>query len=130
MIRERRFYVYIMASRSLNLYTGVTNNLYRRALEHKQGEIEGFTKRYNINRLVYYEVFHHIGAAIGREKQIKAWTRAKRLALIKSVNPTWQDLADGWGETFEPMKLQIPRSARDDMSEKLPLDSERKKDIA
>ncbi len=108
---ERRYYVYIMASRSLNLYTGVSDNIYRRALEHKSGKIEGFTKRYNINRLVYYETFKYIGNAIAREKQVKAWTRAKRIALIKSLNPTWQDLADGWGERAE---LQIPRFARDD----------------
>ena len=94
-----------MASRSLNLYTGITNSIYRRALQHKRGEIDGFTKRYNINRLVYYEVFHQVGNAIAREKQIKSWTRAKRLALIKTKNPTWQDLAAGWGEKFE---LRIP----------------------
>jgi len=108
----RKYYVYIMASRLLNLYTGVTNNLYRRALQHKAGEIDGFTKRYNINRLVYYEVFEHIGNAIAREKQIKAWTRAKRLALIKTLNPAWQDLAEGWGERAE---MQIPRFARNDI---------------
>ena len=95
-----------MASRSLNLYTGVTNSIFNRALQHKRGEIDGFTKRYNINRLVYYEVFHQIGSAIAREKQLKSWTRAKRLALIRSKNPTWQDLAGGWGERIE---LQIPR---------------------
>jgi putative endonuclease len=110
---EKRYYVYIMASRSLNLYTGVTNNIYRRALQHKNGEIGGFTKKYNINRLVYYEIFEHIGNAIAREKQVKAWTRAKRLALIKSINPTWQDLAVDWGGKAE---LQIPRVARDDNS--------------
>jgi len=108
---ERRYYVYIMASRSLTLYTGVTDSIYRRALEHKSGQIDGFTKKYNINRLVYYETFKYIGNAIAREKQVKAWTRAKRIALIKSLNPTWQDLADGWGEKVE---LQIPRFARDD----------------
>ena len=108
---ERRYYVYIMASRSLNLYTSVTDNIYRRALEHKSGTIEGFTKRYNINRLVYYETVKYIANAIAREKQVKAWTRAKRIALIKNMNPTWQDLAEGWGERAE---LQIPRSARDD----------------
>jgi putative endonuclease len=97
-----------MASRSLTLYTGITNSIYRRALQHKSGEIDGFTKRYNINRLVYYEVFHHIGAAIARETQIKSWTRAKRLALIKTKNPVWQNLAEGWGEKAE---LQIPRRA-------------------
>jgi putative endonuclease len=108
---ERCYYVYIMASRSLNLYTGITNDIYRRALEHKAGKIEGFTKKYNINRLVYYETFKYVGNAIAREKQIKAWTRAKRLALIRTMNPTWQDLAEGWGT--QP-KLQIPRFARDD----------------
>ena len=102
------YYVYMMASRSLNLYTGITNNIYRRPLQHKCGEIEAFTKRYNINRLVYYETFIHVGNAIAREKHIKAWTRVKRVALIKSENPTWQDLSDGWGEKIE---LQIPRCA-------------------
>jgi putative endonuclease len=115
--KRRHFYVYIMASRSLTLYTGVTNNIYVRALQHKRGDIEGFTKRYNINRLVYYETFDYIGAAIIREKQIKSWTRAKRIALITSANPTWQDLAAEWGKRFEPMELQIPRSARDDTSQ-------------
>ena len=111
MRRERRYYVYIMASRSLTLYTGVTDNIYRRSLEHKSGEIEGFTKRYNINRLMYYEVFRYVNNAIAREKQVKAWTRAKRLALIKSLNPTWQDLAEGWGQ---PVELQVTRCTRDD----------------
>ena len=108
---ERRYYVYIMASRSLTLYTGITDSVFRRALEHKNAKIEGFTKPYNVNRLVYYEVFRYVNNAIAREKQVKAWTRAKRLDLIKSANPTWQDLAEGWGEKTE---LQIPRFARDD----------------
>ena len=101
----------MMASRSLNLYTGVTDNIFRRALEHKSGAIEGFTKKYHIDRLVYYESFRYIGNAIAREKQIKGWTRAKRLTLIKSLNPAWQDLAHGWGKRIE---LQIPSFARDD----------------
>ncbi|MBA3914671.1 MAG: GIY-YIG nuclease family protein [Acidobacteriales bacterium] len=111
MHSERCYYVYIMASRSLTLYTGITNNIFRRALEHKSGRIEGFTKKYNINRLVYYESFQYVNNAIAREKQIKAWTREKRLFLIKSMNPTWLDLAEGWGEKAG---MQIPRSARDD----------------
>jgi len=94
---ERRYYVYIMASRSLTLYTGITDSIFRRALEHESGKIEGFTKRYKIDRLVYYETFKYVGNAIAREKQVKAWTRAKRLELIKSLNPTWQDLAESWG---------------------------------
>ena len=108
---EKRYYVYIMASRSLTLYTGVTGDIFHRALQHKAGEIDGFTKKYHINRLVYYEVFKYVDKAIAREKQIKAWTRAKRLALIKSENATWQDLAEGWGQ---PIKLQIPHFVRDD----------------
>jgi putative endonuclease len=111
MREEKRYYVYIMASRSLTLYTGVTGDIYHRALQHKAGEVEGFTKKYRVDRLVYYETFKYVNNAIAREKQIKAWTRAKRLALIKTMNPAWQDLADGWGE---PTKMQIPRSARDD----------------
>lgn len=107
-MKIRIYYVYIMASRSLNLYTGITNSIYRRALQHRHGELDGFTKKYNINRLVYYEVFHNVSAAIAREKQIKSWTRVKRIALIKTKNPTWQDLAEGWGERVE---LQIPRRA-------------------
>jgi putative endonuclease len=115
MSGDKRYYVYIMASRSLTLYTGMTGDLCRRALQHKSDEIEGFTKRYHINRLVYYEAFKYVNGAIAREKQIKAWTRAKRLALIKSENPSWQDLAEGWGQE---VKLQIPRFARDDNSGK------------
>jgi putative endonuclease len=114
MREEKRYYVYIMASRSLTLYTGVTGDIYHRALQHKSGEIEGFTKKYHINRLVYYETFKYVNNAIAREKQIKAWTRAKRLALIKTMNPAWQDLAEGWGEAT---KLQIPHFVRDDNSE-------------
>jgi putative endonuclease len=102
-LRSRTYYVYIMASRSLNLYTGITNDMYRRGLQRRRGEIEGFTRRYNINRLVYYETFRYATNAIAREKQIKSWARAKRLALIKT---TWQDLSEYWGKKPE---LQIPR---------------------
>jgi putative endonuclease len=113
MRAEKHYYVYIMASLSLTLYTGVTGNLRKRASQHKAGEIDGFTKQYRINRLVYYETFKYVNNAIAREKQIKAWTRAKRLVLIKTTNPTWQDLAEGWGD---PIKLQIPHFVRDDNS--------------
>jgi putative endonuclease len=115
MREEKRYYVYIMASRSLTFYTGVTGDIYNRALQHKAGEIEGFTKKYSINRLVYYETFKYVNNALAREKQVKAWTRAKRLALIKTMNPTWQDLAEDWGERT---RLQIPRVARDDNPKK------------
>ena len=108
---DRRYYVYIMASRSLTLYTAVTGNLYARALQHRAGEIEGFTKKYRVTRLVYYEPLKYVNNAIAREKQVKAWTRARRIALIKTMNPTFQDLAEGWGEAT---KLQIPHFVRDD----------------
>ncbi len=96
------YYVYIMASRSLTLYIGVTNNLLRRAFEHKTHAIEGFTARYHIDRLVYYERFPVVDRAILREKQLKRWSRAKKIALIKTMNPTWLDLSEGW---FHPKSL-------------------------
>ena len=88
------YFVYIVASRSRNLYTGVTNDLQRRILQHKQGLVPGFTTRYRIQRLVYYEQFGDIRAAIAREKQVKGWNRQRRLALIASRNPTWKDLGE------------------------------------
>ncbi|PYU23673.1 MAG: hypothetical protein DMG32_15715 [Acidobacteria bacterium] len=102
----RSCFVYIVASRSHNLYIGITNNLERRILEHREGLVPGFTKRYRIHRLVYYEVFGHIRAAIAREKQIKAWTRKKKIALIEASNPTWVDLE---ASLFSIPKKQIPR---------------------
>ncbi len=76
------------------LYTGVTNNLLRRVLEHKEKRIEGFTKRYNVIKLVYSELTNEIEGAILREKQIKKWRREKKDALINTVNPSWKDLYD------------------------------------
>ena len=92
----KTFYVYIMASASRTLYTGVTNNLERRVLEHRRKLIPGFTARYNINRLVHYEVFGDIRYAIDREKQIKGWLRIKKIALIEATNRDWQDLSEAW----------------------------------
>lgn len=87
-----RGYVYIMASASGVLYVGVTSNLQRRVLEHKQGVIEGFTKKYHCHKLVYVEQGESIGAVITREKELKAWRRVKKLALITKQNPKWIDL--------------------------------------
>ena len=98
----RVYYVYVMASRSRVLYTGVTNDLARRVNEHKQGLTPGFTTRYRITRLVYYEEFADVRDAIAREKQIKAWTRARRISLVEGRNPSWQDLAAQW---FPPPRL-------------------------
>jgi putative endonuclease len=75
----------------------MTNSIYRRALEHKGGQIEGFAAKYKCNRLVYYEGFDDVLRAIDREKQLKAWTRRKKIALIESKNPRWADLAEKWG---------------------------------
>ena len=92
----KQFYVYIMTNKSRTLYTGVTNDLERRVYEHKQKRIPGFTAKYNITRLIYFEVTEDVGAAIAREKQIKGWLRTKKIALIESVNPGWADLSVGW----------------------------------
>jgi len=93
-----QYYVYIMTNRSRTLYTGVTNNLERRVYEHKRRLVDGFTKKYNLTRLVYYEESSDILAAIRREKQIKGWLRSKKIDLIESVNPEWRDLSNGWFE--------------------------------
>jgi len=98
MSREWHFWVYILSSKSRRIYTGVTNDLERRVREHKEGRIEGFTRRYKITRLVYFERFHYVRNAIAREKEIKSFDRSKRVALIESVNPTWSDLSEEWGK--------------------------------
>ena len=95
-MKQKQYYVYILASLSRRLYTGMTNNLERRVFEHKQKRIEGFTTRYRINRLVYYETFRNAPAAIAREKQIKAWRREKKVAMIEKMNASWKDLSAGW----------------------------------
>jgi putative endonuclease len=94
----KQFYVYILASKSRVIYTGVTSNLQRRVYEHKNKLLPGFTSKYNVNRLVYYESISAGKAAIAHEKQIKGWLREKKVALIEMVNPTWQDLSQDWGE--------------------------------
>ncbi len=91
------YYVYILANwNNKVIYTGVTNNLERRLYEHKNKLVDGFTKRYNINKLVYYDFCESIETAIQREKQIKGWTRSKKNALIEQANPDWHDLSNDW----------------------------------
>ena len=90
------YYVYIMSNRSDTLDTGVTNDLQRRVHEHKQKLLDGFTKKYNIDMLAYYEETGDIEAAISREKQVKGWRRSKKIELIESMNPEWRDLSEGW----------------------------------
>ncbi len=88
--------VYILAGVSGTLYTGMTNDLVRRVAEHRSKRLPGFTRRYNVTRLVYLEETPEVTSAIAREKQIKAWHRSKKVALIESTNPTWRDLAADW----------------------------------
>jgi putative endonuclease len=93
---EKTFYVYLLASKSRRLYVGVTNNLERRLFEHKSKLVDGFTKHYNIDRLVYFEQTTDVLSAITREKQIKNWNRGKKIRLIEIDNPTWEDLSTEW----------------------------------
>ena len=96
MARKRRYYVYIMSSKSRRLYTGVTSDLGRRVAEHKEAVVSGFTSRYRIGRLVYWEEFGEVRDALEREKQIKRWRRGKKVRLVEGVNRGWKDLAEGW----------------------------------
>ncbi len=97
----KEYYVYIMSNKTGTLYTGVTNDLERRVYQHKNRLIEGFTKRYNITQLVYFDSSDEVTTAIAREKQIKGMLRSKKIALIKTMNPQWKDLSDGWFKTGE-----------------------------
>ena len=93
----KQYYVYLMSSFRQTLYVGVTNDLHRRVHQHKtKAYPDSFTARYNINRLVYYEVFNNINDALAREKQIKSWRRSKKVALIEAENPRWKDLSLDW----------------------------------
>ncbi len=93
---EKQFYVYIMTNKyDTVLYTGVTSDLIARVYQHKKKMVLGFTSRYNISKLVYYEIFSDAYNAISREKQIKSWQRKRKLELVKSMNPLFRDLYDG-----------------------------------
>jgi putative endonuclease len=98
--------VYILASRSRNLYTGVTGDLQRRMHEHRQGMIPGFTTRYKVFRLVHFETFDDIREAIAREKEIKGWRREKKIRLIEQHNPTWEDLAARLPHDYQSLQHQ------------------------
>jgi putative endonuclease len=100
IMRECTSYTYIVASRTRVLYIGVTTDLARRVLEHRSCEGDGFTARYKCTRLVWYERHSDPIAAITREKQLKGWSRAKKIALIEQENCTWADLSDRWGQSF------------------------------
>lgn len=92
----KTFYIYILTSQSGTLVTGVTSNIEHRVYQHKHKLINGFTKKYNVDRLVYVEETTDIYAGLNREKEIKAWRRSKKVALTQSINPKWEDLAADW----------------------------------
>jgi len=93
---SKEYSIYIMTNKSRTLYTGVTGDLMRRVYEHKNKLVAGFTSKYNIKQLVYYESTPNVYSALQREKQIKGWLRSKKIALIESINPEWKDLSAGW----------------------------------
>ena len=97
-MEERLYSTYIVASRSRTLYIGVTGDLRKRMFQHKWKEYEGFTAKYNCDRLVWFEQFQEAGRAIARETQLKKWNRAKKLTLIERMNPAWIDLSRDWFE--------------------------------
>jgi len=104
MRKPKLFYVYVMTNgpKAAILYTGITGNLPRRVWQHKNKLIPGFTSRYNLTRLVYYERFFYPDVAIAREKEIKGWRRSKKLKLIEAMNPAWNDLASEWQNLHKP----------------------------
>jgi putative endonuclease len=111
--REHHYYVYMVASRTRVLYCGVTNSVARRVEEHRLGSVPGFTEKYQCNRLVWFEHYQYVYNALTREKQIKRWTRAKKIQLIEEANPSWADLSEEWRvETADPSTTL--RSGRDD----------------
>ena len=96
-MRHHNYYIYILTNwNNKVMYIGMTNDLERRVAEHKEKIIPGFTKRYNVNKLVYYEYTMDVNSAIDREKQIKKWRREKKNALVETMNPEWKDLSLNW----------------------------------
>ena len=96
MYTDNQYYVYIMTNKSGTLYVGMTDNIKKRVCDHKNKLVEGFTKKYNINKLLYFGTFGDIYSAIAREKTIKGWLRKKKIELIRATNPGWTDLSQDW----------------------------------
>jgi len=110
---EHLYYVYILTNKNDKvMYVGVTNNLERRVYEHKAKMVLGFTEKYNVNKLVYFEETNDVNVAISREKKIKKWRREKKNNLVVAVNPEWKDLSDGW--------FEISPFGRDDNCREMP----------
>jgi putative endonuclease len=109
-MRTKRYYLYILASKTRVLYVGMTGFLMSRVLQHKASEGGKFSSSYQVNRLVHYEVFQHVETAIRRETEIKKWRREKKIALIEKKNPTWEDLSADWGKQV-PMSYRPPTTS-------------------
>jgi putative endonuclease len=101
-MQERMYYTYIVASRSHNFYVGITSEIEIRVRQHKEGRFDGYSKKYKCSRLVWFERHPCPEDAIAREKQLKGWSRVKKIALIERLNPAWVDLSEEWGR---PTKL-------------------------
>jgi putative endonuclease len=116
-MREGRFYkfwVYIMTSSTGTFYVGMTGYIDTRVFQHKSREMDGVTKKYGCNRLVYYERYDDVYVAKHRERQLKGWRREKKIALIKKMNPRWQDLSENWGREmlFRGQSMKEKRSSK------------------
>jgi len=101
-MNEKLYYTYIVASRSHNFYVGMTSEIELRIQQHKEGRFEGYSKKYNCDRLVWFERHVYVEDAIRREKQLKGWSRARKIWLIERENAAWTDLSEEWGK---PVKL-------------------------
>ncbi len=127
----KTYYVYMMASRHRSaLYTGITHDLARRVYEHKTKAVQAFTSRYHADILVYFEETSDVRAAIAREKQIKGWTRAKKIALIVATNPRWKDLSAGLSgqtEVAAPFDIAVPSAPPPDSFAKMPQSATRRR---
>ena len=117
---ERAYWVYIMTNQSGTLYTGVTGNLPRRVHEHRHRLVPGFATRYKIDQLIHAEPFSEVCDSIAREKQIKAWRRSHKVALIDSVNPEWNDLGEVWFGLKDAMNLSSPTPCDSSENDEIP----------
>jgi len=115
---DYQFWTYIMGSNTGTLYIGFTNNIDVRVAQHKSGEFEGFASKYHCNRLLYFEKYDHVACAISREKQLKGWRRSKKIALIESVNPRWDDLAEKWGREMLFANQSIAEREQEEQAKK------------
>ncbi len=106
----KSYFVYIMSSQRRVLYIGVTSKLERRVFQHKGHFFGGFTAKYNVSNLVYFERYSNVYRAIGREKELKGWLRQKKVSLIESANPKWKDLSYGWYRKISLPQLEPPRN--------------------